>query len=143
MELIDDDEAAMEISDGIWAPIKVKDLNTYMNFYWKSNRRGSWKFLSPAALWEKLMGKKPTEAQHHLMVNFLEQNRTHDMVQRRAAQLMADMCEQYPDKIKLIQKKTKRATTWMFIRGQIADWVITDNTYKTDIQNGVHIYLFP
>ena len=60
VQMIADDECAMEISDGIWCPIKVKDLNIYMGYYWKGNKRGSWKHLSPTRLWEKLLGEYPS-----------------------------------------------------------------------------------
>ena len=76
VKLIDEEECALEISDGIWAPITIKNLNTMLNFYWRGKQRGSWKFLSPKKLWKRLLNKEPTEAQLHLMLAFLEQKRT-------------------------------------------------------------------
>ena len=105
VQMIADDECAMEISDGIWCPIKVKDLNIYMGYYWKGNKRGSWKHLSPTRLWEKLLGEYPSESQKKLMLAFLEQNRTQSIVEQRAEQLMAELVSNHPDRIKMVRKR--------------------------------------
>jgi len=132
---ISDKECAIEISDGIWASITIKDLNTYMNFYWKGNKRGSWKQLGPKRLWMKLMKSEPSEAQLKLMKAFLQQNRTQNIVEERAKQLMADIEKEHPNRIKLIvTNKDDKKKTWMVVRGKLADWVITDSAYKTNIQ---------
>ena len=132
---ISDKECAIEISDSIWASISIKDLNTYMNFYWKDNKRGSWKQLGPKRLWMKLMKSEPSEAQLKLMKAFLEQNRTQDIVEERAKQLMSDIEKEHSNRIKLIiTNKDDKRKTWMIVRGKLADWVLTDNTYKTNIQ---------
>tara|TARA_R100000008_G_scaffold76535_2_gene56448 strand:+ start:333 stop:1607 length:1275 start_codon:yes stop_codon:yes gene_type:complete len=138
VQMISDDECAMEISDGIWCPISVKNLNTYMNFYWKNQERGSWKYLSPKKLWIKLLKKEPTENQLNLMINFLEQNRTDEIVEDRASTLLTELSEQYPNRIKVLwyesgESNSLRAKA-LFVRGKIADWVLTDNQYKTEIQ---------
>ena len=103
---ISNKECAIEISDGIWASITIKDLNTYMNFYWKGNKRGSWKQLGPKRLWLKLMKSEPSEAQLKLMKAFLQQNRTQDIVEERAKQLMADIEKEHPTRIKLMIRGT-------------------------------------
>lgn len=143
VSMIDDDECAMEISDGIWCPIKVKDLNIYMEYYWKGNKRGSWKHLSPTRLWKKLLGDYPTDSQEKLMLAFLEQNRTQSIVEARARELMKELSELHSEKIKIIKhtKEDNTQNTYMFVRGQIGDWVITDDRYKTEIQM-VSTYLF-
>ena len=55
VRMIGPDLCAIEISDSIWAEINVKQLNIYMNYYWKGQLKGSWKLLSPRKLWKKLM----------------------------------------------------------------------------------------
>ena len=138
VKMIGDDECAMEISDGVWAPISVKNLNVYMNYYWKGIQRGSWAFLSPKKLWVKLMKEEPTEGQLKMMIAFLQQNRTDDIVQNRAVQLVKDLEKQYEGRMKVIWfssgKSNKQQIKAIMVRGKLADWVITDNQFKSDIQ---------
>ena len=138
VKLIDEEECALEISDGVWAPISIKNLNTLLNFYWHGKQRGSWKFLSPKKLWMRLLNKEPTEAQLNLMIAFLEQNRTSKIVEERAKELMISLQEQYPNRIKIIEQEGR---TNMVVRGKVADWVLTDSTYKSNIQ-AVSTYVF-
>lgn len=139
---ISETHCALEISDSIWASISNKDLNTYMNFYWKGNKRGSWCFLSPRNLWKKLLGEEPTDSQHKMMIAFLGQNRTQDIVEARAEELMADFENKNPDRIKIVKCKTEKANrTVMVVRGNIADWVLTDSRQKSNVQM-VSTYLF-
>jgi len=138
VRMIDDDECAMEISDGVWAPISVKAMNVYMNYYWKEIQRGSWAFLSPKKLWAKLMKEEPTEAQLNMMIAFLQQNRTDDIVQDRAIQLVKDLEKQYIGRLKVLWfspgNSNKKQIKALLVRGKLADWVITDNQFKSDIQ---------
>ena len=132
--MIGPDECAMEISDGVWAAISAKSLNTYMNYYWKNQKSSSWakSRLTPKKLWTRLLKTEPTEGQVKMMIAFLEQNRTDDLVQKRAYQLVKDMEAQYEGRLRVFWDNDKVAA--MLVRGKIADWVITDNQYKTDIQ---------
>ena len=145
VKMIDDDECAIEISDGIWAPISVKNMNIYMNYYWKGKQRGSWSFLSPRKLWAKLLKEKPTKAQKDMMIAFLQQNRTDDLVQDRAIQLVKELAEQYVGRMKVLWfspgESNKKQIKAIMVRGKLADWVITDNQYKSNIQ-AVSTYIF-
>lgn len=145
VKMISDDECAMEISDGIWAPISIKNMNTYMNFYWREQQRGSWKYLSPKKLWERLLKKTPTKQQLILMINFLEQNRTDAIVEDRASTLLIDLSKQYEDRIKVLWYESDESNSLrakaIFVRGKIADWIITDNQYKSEIQ-AVSTYIY-
>jgi len=138
IKMIGDDECAMEISDGVWAPISVKNLNVYMNYYWKGQDRGSWKFLSPRKLWAKLLNVEPTEVQLKMMIAFLGQNRTDDLVQSRAVQLVKDMSKQYGHKMKVLWydsgSSNNQKIKAILVRGKLADWIITDNEFKSEIQ---------
>jgi hypothetical protein len=138
VELISEKDCAIEISDGVWADIKTTDLNSFLNFYRYDKKNSSWKNLSPARLWLKLMKSEPTEGQLALMKAFLLQNRTQDLVERRAQELMLDLEKQYPDRIKI---KKEGTGTWMYVRGKIADWALSDKGMKTGIQM-VGTYVF-
>tara|TARA_R110002020_G_scaffold451048_1_gene664871 strand:- start:1737 stop:2906 length:1170 start_codon:yes stop_codon:yes gene_type:complete len=141
VKMIGPDMCAMEISDGIWGEISVKQMNIYMNYYWKGQMKGSWKLLSPRKLWKKIMGKEPSDGQLKMMKAFLEQNRTDDIVQNRALELVQSLEKQYPSKLAVKWNKNKKGIIAMAIRGKIADWIITDNEFKSDIQ-AVSTFLF-
>ena len=105
-----------------------------MNYYWKNQKSSSWfkARLTPKKLWKRLMGSEPTEAQLTMMIAFLEQNRTDSLVQERAYQLVKDMSAQYSNRLKVFwEDKMVKAVV---VRGRIADWVITDNQFKSEIQ---------
>jgi hypothetical protein len=153
IQQISDTECALEISDGIWGTISIKDLNTFLNYYRLGKRRGSWKMLSPASLWGRLMEQPPTESQLSLMIAFLKQNRTQDIVEKRAEVLINDLLKQYPDKLKLVYmdnipkglqrndiidlKKTRN----IYVRGKLADWCLMEGGQKAGYQL-VSTYLF-
>ena len=141
VRMIGPDLCAIEISDGVWGEISVKQMNIYMNYYWKGQMKGSWKLLSPAKLWTKLMKIKPTEGQLKMMKAFLEQNRTDDLVQNRALELVQSLEKQYPKRLAVKWERNKKGIKAMAIRGKLGDWIITDNEFKSDIQ-AVSTYLF-
>jgi len=136
-------ECAIEISDNVWGNISIKDLNTFMNYYRLGKKRGSWKMLSPASLWGRLMGQAPSETQLTLMKAFLMQNRTQDIVEERAEQLLSDLLEQYPDKLKLVletevqpvKPKAKIINTRkIYVRGKLSDWCLVERKQKQGYQ---------
>jgi hypothetical protein len=141
VKMIGPDKCALEISDGVWGEITVKQLNIYMNYYWLGQLKGSWKLLSPRKLWKKIMKKEPTEGQLKMMIAFLEQNRTDDLVQDRALELVSSLEKQYPNRLAVKWSNNKKKIQSMAVRGKLADWIITDNEFKSDIQ-AVSTYLF-
>ena len=84
------------------------------------------------------MGTMPTSSQEKLMMEFLSQNRTQELVENRAKKLMESLSVKYPDRIKSFIFENN---TIMIIRGKLCDWVIIDSTYKTNIQK-VKTYAF-
>ena len=142
--LISNTEAAIEISDGIWAPISIADLDIMVNyFYHEHSRAKTWANTTPKKLWTKLMGEEPSEAALELMEEFLVQNRTSDMVENRAKELMNSLEVKYPDRIKILDYTNNRNNKYkvMLVRGKLCDWVIINSTYKTDTQK-VKTYVF-
>ena len=79
-----------------------------MNYYLKGQMNGSWKLLSPRKLWKKLMGKEPTDGQLKMMKAFLEQNRTDDIVQSRALELVMSLEKQYPKRLAVKWMENKK-----------------------------------
>lgn len=154
---ISDNECALEISDGIWAPIKVSNLNSFINLHRFDKRRSDKWAVSPKHLWANLIGSLPTSSQEKLMLEFLQQNRTQDIVEERAAQLLEELELEYPNNIKKFTMPYNNATEYhnaevsdatekleldaMFVRGKMCDWVIIDNQFKSNIQM-VSTYLY-
>ena len=122
-----EEEFALELSDGVWGTLKTNELNTFVEFYWKGGRRGNWKLLSPRKLYMRTVGREPTDVEIKTMISFLKQNRTQDIVERRARQLMEQMEQRYPDRIKIVKSET---STVMYVRGKRADWRLTGRQDK-------------
>jgi len=126
---------ALEISDGVWGEITEKDLLTYLGHYHHGYNRGSWKLLSPSKLYSKLLGKSPLESDLKVMIAFLLQNRTQDLVERRARSLMADMAEKYKDRVLIVDVSTKGwsgkeiTITKVLVKGQRTDWLLVENQH--------------
>tara|TARA_R100000152_G_C6775219_1_gene203482 strand:+ start:928 stop:2241 length:1314 start_codon:yes stop_codon:yes gene_type:complete len=138
-QMISAEECALEISDGVWAPISIKDLDVFINYFYHGHSRAKkWAYKSPKKIWTILMGKPPSESQEKLMMEFLSQNRTQELVENRARELMQSLTVKYPNRIKLFEFEKN---TIMCIRGKLCDWVIIDSTYKTAIQK-VKTYAF-
>jgi hypothetical protein len=143
-KLIDIDKAALEISEGIWAEISIKDLNTFINtFALGSSRSKKWHRITPLKLWTTLMGSSPSDSQLKLMIAWLKQNRTQDMIEDRAKSLLFDLEKEY-EAMQVVEHEGYMA---LFVRGKEADWIIADaergwkehhqkvNTYYWDNKN--------
>tara|TARA_R110000765_G_scaffold116972_3_gene210321 strand:- start:861 stop:2024 length:1164 start_codon:yes stop_codon:yes gene_type:complete len=132
VQQIGDKEMAIEIGDGLWGTMSVRDLDTYCNFYVHGKSRGSWKRLAPETLYEKVLGRKPTVSEVTVMVAFLQQNRTQDLVNNRAIELVNDMLIQHDGK--LFAKYDDYGLDSIYVRGKHYDWKLTANAFKSDIQ---------
>ena len=139
-KMIGTNMAAIEISDSMWCPISIDDLDKFVNYYYHGHTRGKkWAYKSPNKIWEMLVGAAPTDAQSHLMLEFLRQNRTDKMVEDRAKELMQSLTVKYPERIKLVSYahndgNDKRVAEIMIVRGKLMDWVIVEQSYKTNTQ---------
>ena len=130
------DNYALEISSGVWGEINVKNLNTFVNSYLYNKRTGKWYMVSPAELWTRTVGNKPTPAQTKIMKEFLKQNRRSDLAEQRAMQLFNDMVNKYDTITKgVFTNRAGEEVLAMYVRGKYADWMITDNQSKRGIQD--------
>ena len=130
---ISDKEMAIEISDGVWGTMSIRDLDIFCNFYLHDKSRGSWKRISPKALYQKTLGKDPTDSELKIMKAFLQQNRMKDIVEARALELVNDMLIQHKERL-LANYDGSANLSELFIRGNDYDWKLTNNSYKSDIQ---------
>tara|TARA_R110002020_G_scaffold184548_2_gene381648 strand:+ start:10463 stop:11719 length:1257 start_codon:yes stop_codon:yes gene_type:complete len=137
---IDKELFALEISSGVWGEISLRDLNTFVNTFLKGHRKGKWHRISPKDLWTKLLGKKPSFSKEKVMVEFLKQNRTQDIVDRRAMELFDSLEIKFPKikKVKWTRKgatnKSKMIVDALVVRGNLADWLLVDNAMKHEFQ---------
>ena len=130
---ISDKEMAIEISDGLWGTMSIRDLDIFCNFYLHNKSRGSWKRTSPKALYRRTLGKDPTDSELKIMKAFLQQNRMKDIVEARALELVNDMLVQHKGRLTADYDDSGKLSE-LFVRGNDFDWKLTANTYKSDIQ---------
>jgi hypothetical protein len=119
---ISDDDYAIEISSNVWGKISSKNLLTLIGFYRHGKKVGNWKFLSPKTLFERLVGREPTDSEVKLMHAFLEQNRSEKLVQERAMTLLDDLLKQYPTRV--IRNDCAEMIR-IIVLGKSCDWLLT------------------
>ena len=66
------------------------------------------------------------------MLAFLKQNRTRDLVEARAIELVNDLLMQYSSRLRAVWDGDTLTT--IYVKGKHYDWKLTNNGYKTDIQ---------
>ena len=132
VQQIENNLFAIEIADGVWGTISTSELDKFCNYYLNGKRRGKWVDVPPAILYERLLGKKPRPSDIDVMLAFLKQNRTRDLVEKRAMQLIDDLLSQYSDRLKGSWEDNKLQT--LYVKGKHYDWKLTNNGYKTNIQ---------
>ena len=153
MQQVDAKEVALEISDGIWGSLKVKDANILINSYRNNSARSKkWSNLSPRKLWIAVMGSEPSDSQLSLMIAWLKQNRTGDMVETRAKSLLIDMSRKYDDVFLLSGEKTlswlkqsvmpgKMYDFSLLVRGKLGDWIVYANDSSSNYQKTSAVFL--
>jgi len=131
---ISEKEIAIEISDGIWGTMSIRDLDTYCNFFLHGREKGKWKRCPPSKLFTLTMGRTPSLSESELMVAFLKQNRTSHIVEERAIELVNEILEQYPERIKATFDKDTNELEALYVRGKGYDWKIENTKFKSEIQ---------
>lgn len=126
VQQISDKECAIEIGDGLWGTITIKELAKFCAFYVNNRKRGSWIYSSPETLYTRLIGRKPKQSELKVMIAFLQQNRKQDIVEKRAKELVNSLLQQYSTRMKGKFCKKGDIQT-MFIRGNGYDWKLQAN----------------
>jgi len=152
-------EVALEISDGIWGTISVKDMNTFVNtFKHGSERSKKWSRITPRRLWFEVMGTECSEAQLKLMIAWLKQNRTQDMVDRRAEELLYSLNDvpnmSYYPHMSLhanaentdFSEYRDRLRKAVLVKGQMHDWLLVskmlnNQRHKVNANQSVDSYV--
>ena len=133
-EQIGDDEYALEVSDGVWGTMSSKDLVVFVNTYLHGKKRGSWYQISPKNLYLRTVGKEPSVSDVKVMKEFLKQNRTADIVEKRARDLVRDLESQYSNRI-TVRWNEKDMPEKIFVRGNDYDWLLEARNYKRSFQD--------
>ena len=137
---IGDSEFAIEIGDGFWGNISVRNLESFANFY-VNGKKNKWAYISPYNLYEKLLGKSPKSSDLKVMVAFLKQNRKQDIVERRANKLVEELMEQFPDRLK-IKKDDYGKVTEMLVVGKGYDWKLCSKSGSNSRTQAVSTYVW-
>ena len=130
---IGDKEFAIEIGDGVWGNISMKDLQSFCNYYIHGKKNSKFRRMGLKRLYEALVGREPLDSDIKVMREFLAQNRTEDLIENRAKELLRDITQQYPERITLIEDDNNEPEV-MYIAGNEYDWKLSNSKYKSDIQ---------
>ena len=130
---IDDKMFAIEIGDGIWGNITMKDLQSFCGYYIHGRKNSKFRRVGLKRLYTMLMDKEPRESDVKMMKAFLMQNRTDEIVESKARELVAEMVNNFPNRIKVFYDEAGIPDR-MYVKGNDYDWKLTNNKYKSDIQ---------
>jgi len=130
---IGDNEFALEIGDGVWGNMPMKDLQSFCGYYIHNRQNSKFKRMGLKRLYQIIVGSEPLESDIKRMKAFLMQNRTQDLVESRARQLLSDMVNKHPTRIKMIWDDSGEPQT-MYVIGNEYDWKLENSAYKSDIQ---------
>ena len=141
VQRISDTECAIELGDGQWGNISIKDLDRFCSFYVSNKKTAKkWKYISPQNLYRELMGKEPRLSDMKVLIAFLKQNRKQKIVEERAQKLVEEMLEQYPTRL-----KGKLDSDGMFkilyVRGKKFDWKL-ENRNSSSATQAVSTYVW-
>ena len=117
---------AIEIGDGIWGNITLKDLLSFCGFYIHGRENSKFKRVGLKRLYTMLMDKEPRESDVKMMKAFLMQNRTSDIVESKARELVAEMVNNFPTKLK-VKYDSEGIPSEMYIKGIDYDWKLSAN----------------
>lgn len=130
---IGDKEFALEIGDGVWGNMSMKDLQSFCGYYIHNRQNSKFKRMGLKRLYQTIVGSEPLESDIKTMKAFLIQNRTQDLVESRAKQLLTDMANKHPTRIKMVWDDNGEPQT-MYVIGNEYDWKLENSQYKSDIQ---------
>ena len=130
---IGDKEFALEIDDGVWGKMSMKDLQSFCGYYIHGRQNSKFRRMGLKRLYQTIIGDEPLVSDIKRMKAFLMQNRTKDLVENRAKQLLTDMANKHPTRIKMVWDDKGEPQT-MYIVGNEYDWKLENSQYKSDIQ---------
>jgi len=130
---IGDKEFALEIGDGVWGNMSMKDLQSFCGYYIHGRQNSKFRRMGLKRLYQTIIGSEPLLSDIKRMKAFLMQNRTKDLVESRAKQLLTDMANKHPTRIKMVWDDSGEPQT-MYVVGNEYDWKLENSAFKSDIQ---------
>jgi len=137
---ISDTECAIELSDGVWGSFNFEAMQLFIDAF-KKDKQNSYTSISPRQLFILSMGRTPTDAEYELMIHYLMQNRTSDIVADRASKMLDDIVSKHGDKV--FVEYNEREPDNLFshvehisVRGIGCDWKLIP---KGNISNAVTV----
>ena len=143
-----DDEYSIELFEGQWGTISTKDLSTFLNFYLHGKRGGSWRLITPYKLYERLTGNPGSISDVERFMDHMKNNSGKDNAEERAQQLLSELLEQYPDRIRRVEhtmktsreysledgtrKKIEHTEYEYHVKGKMCDWKIVDRNLDSN-----------
>ena len=108
---------------------------------YRYSRRNAYSNISPRQLFVLSMGRTPSEAENELMIHYLMQNRTSDIVADRASKMLDDIVSKHSSKVfvKYNDKKPNNVFShidYIKVRGIGCDWKIIPNSKSKAIDVG-------
>lgn len=133
-------ECAIELSDGVWGSFNFEAMQLFIEAY-RYSRRNAYSNISPRQLFVLSMGRTPSEAENELMIHYLMQNRTSDIVADRASKMLDDIVSKHSSKVfvKYNDKKPNNVFShidYIKVRGIGCDWKIIPNSKSKAIDVG-------
>ena len=131
LKRIGDRECAIELSDGVWGSMSFEALQLFINAF-RHGKTNSYSEISPRKLFFLTMKRMPSSAEQKLMIHYLMQNRTSDIVSSRASKMLQDIIEKHSDKVFVEYNNNTPDDRFSHIhhikvRGIGADWKLTPN----------------
>tara|TARA_R100001463_G_scaffold20843_6_gene50625 strand:- start:13144 stop:14289 length:1146 start_codon:yes stop_codon:yes gene_type:complete len=141
VQRISDNECAIELGDGQWGNISVKDLDRFCSFYVSNKKTAKkWMYISPQNLYFQLMGKEPRLSDMKVLIAFLKQNRKQRIVEERAQKLVEEMLEQYPNRLKG-KVNSQGMFEVLYVKGKKFDWKL-ENRNSSSATQAVSTYVW-
>ena len=132
MQQVSDTEVALEVADGVWGVLSIKEADKLCLFYVDGNKKSKYRYLSPYDLYKLVMGRDPLDSELKVMIAFLKQNRKSDIVEARAIELVNELIEEYEGR--LHAKWENNTLKSILVKGNDYDWLLTNNEFKADRQ---------
>ena len=132
MQQISDTEVALEVADGVWGTLTIKEAEKLCLFYVENNKKSKYRYLSPYALYELVMDRPPLDSELKVMIAFLKQNRKQNIVESRAIELVNELLEEYEGR--LFAEWEGSTLNRILVKGNHFDWLLTNNDTQSNRQ---------
>lgn len=144
-KMISETELAVEVSDGIWGQMSIKEATAFLSYFLQNKRRNKkWVWCSPSKLYQELLDKEPSDSDLKVMIAFLEQNRTEDLINKRALELVKSKLNSIKN-FELLVGDLEDGEVRFFVRGKLRDYILITNlsAKRTSTQDVSTLYLNP